>query len=178
VLTAHRNEANLMDAVRAGAVGYIDKSQTPAVWLDGVRELAQGKSPLNAPLASIFRRAFNDPAVVKTAQPYPSWLRFLQQIANGYLFSELTSLGIDQHGAGRFARQLYECLHEPAISLSSREIELLLLLVQQHELAQCADQMGITRNTVKTYSQNLYAKLGVADKTVAILEARRLGLIA
>lgn len=179
VLTAHRNEVNLMDAVHAGAVGYIDKSQTPSVWVNGVRELAQGKSPLNSPLASIFRREFNNPAQVKTTQPNPRWLQLLQQIANGYQLSELGPLlGIEPDAAGHCARRLYECLHQPPIQLSQREAELLDLLAKQYELAPCADQMGITRNTVKTYSQNLYAKLGTSDKISAVLEARRLGLIA
>lgn len=179
VLTAHRNEANLLPAVRAGAVGYIDKSQTPSVWINGVRELAQGKSPLNSPLASIFRRAFNDPDLAKTAQPHPSWLHFLQQIAHGYQLSELASLlGIDPDAGGHFARRLYECLHQPPIALSLREAELLDLLAQQYELIQCAAQMGITAHTVKTHSQNLYAKLGTSDKISAVLAARRLGLIA
>jgi DNA-binding NarL/FixJ family response regulator len=178
VLTAHRNEANLMHAVHAGAVGYLDKSTDPDTWVDCVRELAQGKSPLNAPLAKYFRQAFNDLGFAKSAQPHPSWLVFLQQVANGYRFSELCPLlGIDQHQAGRFARQLYECLHQPPIGLTPREMDLLRHLGQKYALTECATLMGITAETVKTHSQNLYAKLGTSDKTAAVMEARRLGLI-
>lgn len=179
VLTAHRNEANLMDAVRAGAVGYIDKSTDPATWVDSVRELAQGRSPLNAALARIFRHVFQHPACAHCLQAHPTVPGFLQQIANGYRFDELQPvLGMDEYEAGRMARQLYACLHQPHTTLTPREQELITLLGQKYDLAQCAVEMGISAHTIKTHSQNLYAKLGSSDKTAAVLEARRQGIIA
>lgn len=179
VLTAHRNEANLMDAVRAGAVGYIDKSTDPATWADSVRELAQGRSPLNAALARLFRWAFQHPGCAQGMQAHPAGPGFLQQIANGYRLDELHPvLGMDPCEAGRLARELYECLHQPHTTLTQREQELITLLGQKYDLTQCAVEMGISAHTVKTHSQNLYAKLGASDKTAAVLEARRQGIIA
>ena len=179
VLTAHRNEANLMDAVRAGAVGYIDKSTDPATWVDSVRKIAQGYSPLNAALARIFRQAFQHPGCAHCLQAHPTGLGFLQQIANGYRLDELQPvLGMDETEAGRLARQLYACLHQPHTTLTPREQELITLLGQRYDLTECAVHMGISAHTVKTHSQNLYAKLGTNDKTAAVLEARRQGIIA
>jgi len=179
VLTAHRNEANLMDAVRAGAVGYIDKSTDPATWVDSVRELAQGRSPLNAALARIFRQAFQHSGGAQRVKAHPNGLGFLQQIANGYRFDELQPvLGMDETEAGRLARQLYACLHQPHTALTQREQELITLMGHKYDLTQCAVEMGVSAHTIKTHSQNLYAKLGTSDKTAAVLEARRQGIIA
>ncbi|MFA9564516.1 MAG: LuxR C-terminal-related transcriptional regulator [Acidimicrobiales bacterium] len=39
-----------------------------------------------------------------------------------------------------------------------------------------ADQLYISRNTVKTHVSHVYTKLGVASRDAAVEEARRLGI--
>lgn len=54
VLTVTGNEEHLQTAVAAGAKGYLFKSDRPLDWVRTVQLLAQGQSPLHAPLAQSF----------------------------------------------------------------------------------------------------------------------------
>ena len=60
--------------------------------------------------------------------------------------------------------------------LSDREIEVLERLSQGLSYRDMADQLFISRNTVKTHVRHVYAKLGVASRDGAVEEARRLGI--
>ncbi len=51
ILTASSDRANVIDAIEAGAVGYLMKDSDPSVLLDGVRSAANGDSPLDARVA-------------------------------------------------------------------------------------------------------------------------------
>lgn len=48
ILTASSDRGNVVDAIEAGAVGYLLKDSDPHVLLDGVRSAANGDSPLDA----------------------------------------------------------------------------------------------------------------------------------
>lgn len=60
--------------------------------------------------------------------------------------------------------------------LSDREIEVLERLSQGLSYREMANQLFISRNTVKTDVRHVYAKLGVASRDGALEEARRLGI--
>jgi DNA-binding NarL/FixJ family response regulator len=54
----------------------------------------------------------------------------------------------------------------------------LALLVAGRSNPEIADTLYISRRTVTTHVTNLYAKLGVANRVEATIEARRRGLVA
>ena len=60
--------------------------------------------------------------------------------------------------------------------LSDREIEVLERLSEGLSYREMADQLFISRNTVKTHVRHVYARLGVASRGGALEEARRLGI--
>ncbi|MBJ7331427.1 MAG: AAA family ATPase, partial [Solirubrobacteraceae bacterium] len=62
--------------------------------------------------------------------------------------------------------------------LSVREVEVLIALSGDGSLRQVADHLFISRNTIKTHTRALYAKLGVASREEAVLRGRELGLLA
>ena len=64
------------------------------------------------------------------------------------------------------------------VSLSGRERELLELAAGGATSAQIAERLCLSPNTVKTYWQRLYEKLGASDRANAIAEAIRRGLLA
>jgi len=64
-----------------------------------------------------------------------------------------------------------------AARLSDREHELLELASQGLTTAQIAERLYLSPNTVKTYWQRLYEKLGASDRGSAIAEAARRGLL-
>jgi LuxR family maltose regulon positive regulatory protein len=61
--------------------------------------------------------------------------------------------------------------------LSAREIEVLHGLAGPGSLREVADALYISRNTIKTHTRALYAKLGVGTRGEAVQRGRELGLL-
>lgn len=61
--------------------------------------------------------------------------------------------------------------------LSPREIELLTLIRDGATNNQAAHEMGCTEQTVKNHMSSIFAKLGVPDRTAAIVRAFRTGIL-
>src|SRR5262245_1312188 len=59
------------------------------------------------------------------------------------------------------------------LGLTRREAELLALLGQGVTPRAAAEQMGLSRETVRTHTRNLYRKLDVRDRAAALAIARR-----
>lgn len=76
--------------------------------------------------------------------------------------------------AGAATRQTQ---HEPAIFLSTREMEVLTLIAAGKTNQEIAEQLYLALNTVKRHAYNIYAKLDVKKRTEAVAKARQLGLI-
>lgn len=62
--------------------------------------------------------------------------------------------------------------------LSEREVEILELLAKSTPRAQIARQLYLSEHTVKTYMARIYKKFDVPDRTAAVLEAMRRGIIS
>ncbi|HEY7216404.1 MAG TPA: response regulator transcription factor [Thermoanaerobaculia bacterium] len=62
-------------------------------------------------------------------------------------------------------------------NLTSREIEVLRLIVAGKANKQIASRLGVTEGTVKTHVNSILAKLGAADRTEAAVQAIRRGLV-
>lgn len=65
----------------------------------------------------------------------------------------------------------------PAVQLTDREDDVLQLLGQGLSVAQVAQQLYISPSTAKTHMSKLYEKLGAANRTQAVMNAVRLGLL-
>ncbi len=61
--------------------------------------------------------------------------------------------------------------------LTEREIEVLQCIAQGLSNREIAERLVITEGTVKNHVSNLIGKLGVRDRTQALLKAKELGLI-
>lgn len=64
-----------------------------------------------------------------------------------------------------------------AVPLTGAERRVLELLDTHHSLAVIADQLYVSRNTVKTHLHAVYRKLGVTSRADAVTRARDLGLL-
>ncbi|MGD9986211.1 response regulator transcription factor [Pseudonocardia sp.] len=62
-------------------------------------------------------------------------------------------------------------------TLTEREHAVLVLLPSLRPLAEIADELSVSANTVKTHVKALYSKLGVSSRRDAVDAATRLGLI-
>jgi PAS domain S-box-containing protein len=61
--------------------------------------------------------------------------------------------------------------------LTAREVEVLQLAARGNSAAQIAEQLAISRSTVKTHFEHVYAKLEVPDRVAAVAKAVRSGLV-
>lgn len=61
--------------------------------------------------------------------------------------------------------------------LSSRELEILRLMAGGYNNREIADALAIAERTVKNYVSNILAKMGVRDRTRAVLKALELGVL-
>jgi DNA-binding NarL/FixJ family response regulator len=69
------------------------------------------------------------------------------------------------HGEGR------------AASLSSREVEVLRMIAEGATNREVADALRISPQTVKTYLERIFTKLGVSDRTRAVAVALKHGML-
>lgn len=63
------------------------------------------------------------------------------------------------------------------IDLSARELEVLTLAAKGFTYAEIGEVLGVSVNTVSSYTRRVYSKLAVTSKTEAIYEASRMGLM-
>lgn len=184
VLTVTGNEEHLLTAVGAGATGYLFKSDASESWLDAVRLLSQGLSPLQSSLARHFYQLASAEATATRSTQAPlrdsaHTLSLLQYIAAGYTCEEAAQLlGLSVLQVGVFVRQVYDHFVLSGPNLSSRELELLTLLNKGIPFKQCAALMGVSDSTTKTLAMRAYQKLGASNLQSALYEARAASLIA
>ena len=62
-------------------------------------------------------------------------------------------------------------------SLTAREVEVLALAALGLPVGSIGERLAISRGTVKSHLEHIYAKLGVVNRTAAVAQALRSGLI-
>jgi two-component system, NarL family, response regulator LiaR len=68
-------------------------------------------------------------------------------------------------------RMRQRTISEPHEELTNRELEILLLMTQGKTNQEIADELFIALKTVKTHVSNILSKLGVQDRTQAVIYA-------
>lgn len=123
VFSSFARDEDIYRAIRAGALGYLQKAAPREDLLEAVRQVAKG---------------------------------------NRYLPREI-------------AQRLADRLNRP--EPSPREREVLGLIAKGRSNKEVASDLGLSEDTVKRHVSNLMAKLGAQDRTQAVTEALRRGLI-
>ncbi len=175
MVTMHENPDYLFEAIKAGAAGYVLKDASGERLLGAVRRTLEGESPLNQELAMrlLVRLARErqeggnhqgeSPEVAAGANsggPGPN-----EEIP----FPEAPGEGAEGAGQGDEAERME--------ALTPREIEVLTLLSQGQTNPQIAQNLMVSRGTVKIHVQHIISKLGVSDRTQAAVRAFELGLV-
>jgi LuxR family maltose regulon positive regulatory protein len=62
--------------------------------------------------------------------------------------------------------------------LSQRELEVLMLMARGQSNAHIANQLNISENTVKWHGGNIFGKLGVTNRTEAVITAQEMDMLA
>ena len=150
VVTTYENPDYLLEALKAGAAGYLLKDVPKKQLLNAVRRVLNGESPLNQELAAQLIQRL----VSEAAQP-------LQQPTQ--------STPPRGHGSPGAAR--------PPGDLTRRELEVLRLVAQGKTNQEIAGALVISAGTAKVHVQNLIRKLGVSDRTQAAVRAVELRML-
>ncbi len=150
ILTAHADHGLLVEAVKAGAAGYLLKGGGIKQVLDAVRAVLEGETIL-------------DPAET---------LRLMRELA-------LEEGQREQPPGGPPPESPREPFKEPLKgALSPQETEVLRLIALGKTNRQIAKELVVSLSSVKTYVQRIIKKLGVSDRTQASVRAVELGLLA
>jgi DNA-binding NarL/FixJ family response regulator len=134
ILTTFDDAAALLEAVRAGAKGYLLKDVSLERLTEAIRDVAAGRTIIT-------------PVVTERV------LRGLEHVRRGF-----------------------EALSPPD-PLTRREIEILRLMAGGYSNREIADALGTAEGTVKNHASSILSKLGVRDRTRAVLKALELGWI-
>jgi DNA-binding NarL/FixJ family response regulator len=146
VASVYRNVDYLLEAIEAGAAGYVLKDAPNRQLINSIRRVLKGEFPLNQELAlQLIQRLAEKTSHLVEAPP---------ELERG----DATSM-------------------PPTNSLTSRELEVLRLVAQGKSNQDIAEELLISRATVKVHVQHIIAKLEVSDRTQAIVRAFELGLI-
>jgi DNA-binding NarL/FixJ family response regulator len=140
MVTMHENPDYLLEALKAGAAGYVLKDGLRQEVVTAVRRVREGESSLDPELAA----------------------RLLRRLAT------------EDHGHGE-ARPAEGGL--PSDVLTPRELEVLGLVQRGRSNREVAENLFISRGTVKRHIENIMAKLGVSDRTQAVVKALQLGIL-
>ena len=138
MVTMHENPDYLLEALKAGAAGYVLKDGLRQEVVTAVRRVREGESSLDPELAArlLRRLAAEDPGEARPAE--------------GSL---------------------------PPDVLTPRELEVLGLVQQGRSNREVAEELYISRGTVKRHIENIMARLGVSDRTQAVVKALQLGIL-
>ena len=137
----------LLEAVRAGAAGYILKYASRESLLGAVRGVLEGESPLDGELA----------------------MQLLARLADG------TGRRAEPGPAGKREEDLSLKQLTPR-QLTLRELDVLRLLAAGRTNREITQQLHLSLSTVKTHLEHIMDKLEVSDRTQAALKAVELGL--
>jgi len=143
MVTMHENLDYLLEALRAGAAGYILKDALQHEVVDAVRQVIDGGSPLDVELSARLLRRL----ATETEEQDRS-------------LSELRGRG----GV---------LIEQP----TSRELEVLEFMKLGWTNRRIAQELVISPGTVKNHVEHIIAKLGVSDRTQAVVRALELGIL-
>jgi DNA-binding NarL/FixJ family response regulator len=149
ILTTFDLDEYVFDALRAGASGFLLKDVTAERLFEAVRVVAAGEALL-AP--AVTRRLIGEFTRLRSAQP---------------VAGSLGSAGT----AGAASR--------PAVlaALTPRETEVLRLVAEGLSNTEIAGRLVVTEETVKTHVSRMLSKLGLRDRTQAVVVAYESGLV-
>jgi DNA-binding NarL/FixJ family response regulator len=147
IVTVFGDETSVLNAIEAGATGYVLKDEPGAQLLDAMDELLRGGSPITPSIARLMLRRLQpqSPVASTAALTVGTW--------NDSLPAKLP------------------------FQWSEREDEVLSYVAKGYSVQEVADLLHLSANTIKTHVRRIYKKLSVTSRSEALHEARALGLL-
>ena len=135
VISVLADERTVLDAIEAGASGYLHKDADSIDLVEAITDLLAGRSPISSGIARVLVRRLSD-------RP-------------------------DEASRDE----------GPRPSLTPRETDILWGIAKGFTYSELAERLGISRQTVPVHVRNIYRKLQASNRSEAVFEAARLGLI-
>ncbi len=150
VMTVFADERHVIEAIEAGATGYLLKDGDDASVSDAIRQLVDGGSPISPSIARhVLRRLAPSPKAPVAAQDPPA-----------------AAAGLNPSPAAG-----------DKSLLTDRETDVLRQIAKGFSYGEIAEALGISVHTVTTHIKSIYRKLAVRSRGEAVFEAMQMGLI-
>ena len=153
VATIHDDDAHVFPALRAGATGYILKSQPRAVVMAQLQGIERGEPALSPSVALRVLKHFHALPQARRTSDAP----------------DLVANDNDNVPAP---------IGPNASHLSQREIDVLRLIGKGYSAPEAGRLLGISNHTASSYVRDIYRKLGISSRAEAAMEAVRRGLVS
>jgi DNA-binding NarL/FixJ family response regulator len=137
VISALADDGNVIDAIAAGATGYLLKDSDPINVIDAIEQLLAGGSPISSTIARTIVRRLGGREAVPDA--------------------------VKNDATGQ--------------RLTPREMDILWGIAKGFTYSELADRLQISKQTVPVHIKNIYRKLQANNRSEAVYEASRRGLI-
>lgn len=135
VISVMADERTVLDAIEAGAAGYLLKDADSIDLIEAITDVMAGRSPISSRIARVLVRRLSDRGDIAA---------------------------------------------EPATDkphLTPREMDILWGVAKGFTYAELAERLNMSRQTVPVHIRNIYRKLQASNRSEAVFEATRLGLI-
>ncbi len=166
MLTSKGDESTILAALSSGASGYCLKDVTPQRLYSGMQCVLKGDLWLDSEIASVIIRSFPKNA---NKMPESSVVTVSEPPAENLILPKPKAI---THVPGKGNLRL-----QSAEYLSSRELEVLALIVDGLSNQAIADKLVISIDTVKTHIRHIMEKMSVSDRTQAAIKAIRNNLV-
>lgn len=148
IFTIFDEEDKVLEAIKAGASGYLLKGASAEKIVDSIKDVFAGGSVIQPNLARSLLRHFRMPE----EGPAPS--------EPGPAVKDSGSLQV-----------------EVTRPLTNRELEVLQIIAKGLSNNECARVLGLSKATIRTHLEHIYQKLDVGNRVEAVTEGLRQGII-
>jgi DNA-binding NarL/FixJ family response regulator len=135
VISVLTDDRNVIEAIEAGASGYLLKDSDPINVIDAITELLAGRSPISSTIARTLVRRLGGGREAAPAPP------------------------------------------DSERALTAREMDILWGIAKGFTYGELAERLEISKQTVPVHIKNIYRKLQANNRSEAVYEASRRGLI-
>jgi DNA-binding NarL/FixJ family response regulator len=163
IFTIFDEEDKVLEAVKAGASGYLLKGAPVDKIIEAIKEVRAGGTVIQPNLARRLLRHFRvdpDSVPVPTQPPAPS----------------LEPVPVPE--AAPAPAPTPEPQEPPIKPLSDREKEILQLIAKGVSNSEAAKLLNLSKATIRTHLEHIYRKLEVTNRVEAVTEGIRKGLIS
>ena len=182
VISMFGDEDNVLASIEAGATGYLHKDSAPADIAQSILQLKRGESPMSPMIArrllGKYRSMSADSASTTSTKPVST--SFLDQKGQVAGIETARSAMNSVVSEAQLSPKPSESasLPEGMRMLSKRETEVLEHISRGFSYAEVASISHVSVHTVQTHIKNIYSKLSVHNRSEAVFEAQRLGLLS